>query len=125
MPGPRTNNTYLRIIAGEGPPGTAASTITTPKQYAGVPSNFTIATVDGTVFTLAAGEVGFIQNLDTDGLAVKKGASASPTSLSLVLAAGTVADDGKGGNVQINDWVGVVSVAAMTGAARYIAWKQS
>jgi hypothetical protein len=33
------------------------------KQYAGVPSSFSIQTADQTVFTLAAGEIGFIQNL--------------------------------------------------------------
>lgn len=95
------------------------------KQYAGVPSTFTIGTSDATVFTLAAGEIGFIQNLDDAALAVKKGASASTTSLSFILAAGTAADDGKGGAVMITDWVGAVSVAAMTGSPRFIAWKQA
>lgn len=105
---------------------TAGSTnATQPKQYTGVPSTFTIGTSDGTVFTLAAGEIGFIQNLDDAALAVKKGASASTTSLSFILAAGTAADDGKGGAVRIDDWVGVVSVAAMTGSPRFIAWKQA
>lgn len=97
---------------------------TTPKQSSGTPSNFAVATSDGTVFTLAAGERGFIQNLDSaDALAVKLGAAASTTSFSFILKAGSAADDGGGGFVQIDDWIGVVSVATMTGAGRYIAWK--
>lgn len=99
---------------------------TQQKQYTGTPSNYTIATADGTVFTLAAGEVGFIQNLDSaDALAVKYGASASTTSLSFILPCGSAQDDGRGGSVKIDDWVGAVSVATMTGAGRYIAWKQA
>lgn len=94
-------------------------------QLAGTPSNFTIGTSDGTVFTLAIGEVGFIQNLDDAALAVKKGASASTTSLSFILPKGSAADDGTGGSVLIDDWVGVVSVAAMSGSPRFIAWKQA
>jgi hypothetical protein len=95
------------------------------KQYEGAPSNFAVATANATVFTLAAGEIGFIQNLDDAALAVKKGASASSSSFNLVLSAGAAADDGKGGYVTINDWVGAVSVAAMAGSPRFIAWKQA
>lgn len=95
------------------------------KQYAGVPSSFAIQTSDQTVFTLAAGEIGFVQNLHTTALAVKKGASASTTSLSFILPGGTAQDDGKGGPIMIDDWVGVVSVAAMSGSPRYVAWKQA
>lgn len=93
-------------------------------QSAGVPSTFTIATADATVFTLARGEVGFIQNLDDAALAVKLGASASTTSLNMILQAGTAADDGKGGFTYITDYTGAVSVAAMAGTARFIAWKR-
>lgn len=103
----------------------ATQSTTAQKQYTGTPSNFTIGTSDATVFTLAAGEIGFIQNLDDAALAVKKGASASTSSFSFILAAGTAAADGKGGAIKIDDWVGAVSVAAMTGTASYIAWKQA
>lgn len=96
----------------------------TTRQYTGTPSNFAVATADGTVFTLAAGEIGFIQNLDSaDALAVKYGASASTSSFNFILAPGVAADDGNGASVRIDDWVGAVSVATMTGTARYIAWK--
>jgi hypothetical protein len=94
-----------------------------PKQYSNAPSNFTIATADATVFTLAVGEKGFIQNLHTTALAVKRGASASTTSLNQILRGGTAQDDGIGAFTVIDDWVGVVSVAAMTGSPRFIAWK--
>lgn len=94
-------------------------------QWAGVPSSFAAQTADQTVFTLAAGERGFIQNLDTDALAVKLGASATSSSYSMILKACTGAADGSGGSITIENWVGAVSVAAMTGAASYIAWKQT
>lgn len=107
-------------------PTDQSSIPTTVKQYAGVPSNFAVATADGTVFTLAAGEKGFIQNLDSaDALAIKLGASASTSSFNFILNAGSAADDGRGASVQIDDWIGVVSVATMSGTGRYIAWKQA
>ena len=99
-------------------------TRTIPKQTAAAPSNATIGTTDATVFTLAEGERGFIQNLDDAALAVKLGASATTSSFHMILQAGTAADDGKGAFVMFNDYVGVVSVAALTGSPRYIAWKQ-
>lgn len=96
------------------------------KQLTGAPSSFTVQTADQTVFTLAAGEIGFIQNLDSaDALAVKRGAGASTTSFSFILPCGTAADNGTGGLVIIDDWIGAVSVATMTGAGRYIAWKEA
>jgi hypothetical protein len=101
------------------------SSRTVDMQSGAAPSNYTIGTSDATVFTLSPGEVGFIQNLDDAALAVKLGASASTTSLSMVLQAGTAADDGKGGFTYITDYVGAVSVAAMSGTPRYIAWKRS
>lgn len=97
----------------------------TPKQLTGVPSTFTPVTSDGTVFTLAAGEIGFIQNLDDAAVYVKKGASASNSSFSFVLAACTVTDDAKGGAVRVDDWIGAVSIAAATGSPRVAAWKQA
>lgn len=94
-------------------------------QSGTTPSTATIATENATVFTLSPGEVGVIQNLDDAALAVKLGASASPTSLSLILPACTAADDGTSPPIYINDYTGVVSVAAMTGSPRFIAWKRA
>ena len=94
-------------------------------QSGTTPDTAAIATTNATVFTLAPGEVGFIQNLDDAALAVKLGAGATTTSLSMILQAGTAADDGKGGFTYITDYTGVVSVAAMTGSPRFIAWKRA
>ena len=94
-------------------------------QSANEPSNSSIGTSDATVFTLAAGQIGFIQNLDDAALAVKLGTGASPTSLSCILQAGTAQDDGKGGITKITDHIGPVSVAAMSGSPRYIAWTKA
>lgn len=96
-----------------------------PTQSGNVPSNATIGTTDATVFTLAAGEIGFIQNLADAPLAVKLGAGASPSSLSFVLQAGDAAADGRAGFYKCDDFIGPVSVAAMSGTASYIAWKRA
>jgi hypothetical protein len=96
-----------------------------PLQSGTTPDNYTIATSNATVFTLAAGEVGVIQNLDDAALAVKLGASASTTSLNMILPAGTAADDGTSPPIYITDYVGPVSVAAMSGSPRFIAWKRA
>lgn len=101
------------------------SSRTVDMQSGAAPDNYAIGTSNATVFTLSPGEVGFIQNLDTDPLAVKLGASASTTSFSMILQAGSAASDGKGGFTYITDYTGVVSVCAMTGTASYIAWKRA
>lgn len=88
-------------------------------------SNATPGTSNATVFTLAAGERGWIQNLDDAALAVKYGASAAADSFTLILKAGAAADDGLGGSILIDDWIGDVSVFALAGTARYIATKLS
>jgi len=95
-----------------------------PNQYATV-STATPVTADGSVFTLAAGEKGFIQNLTTTALYVKFGASASSSSFNFVLKGGTATDDGLGGSREINDWIGVVSIAKASGSTRAIAYKLS
>lgn len=135
--GYKKNNDYLRDIAsGTGSTGGTPVSISQttpgttnavqPKQYTGVPSSFTIQTADADVFTLAAGQIGFIQNLSADApLAVKYGTGATSSSLNFILPASTGASDGTGGAYKISDWIGVVSVAKMTGTASYLAWKFS
>lgn len=116
----------VRLIASYFWRSTSSGGLAPARQFSGVPSSFAIRTAAGTVFTLAAGEIGFIQNLSTDALAVKKGATASTTSLSFILPGGAGASDGSGGATKIDDWAGVVSVASMTGGAlSYVAWKQA
>ena len=92
-------------------------------QSSAAPSSFAVQTATQTVFTLAAGERGFIQNLDDAELHVKLGASASTSSFNFLLKANSAADKADGGYVKIENWIGPVSVAPSTGTARYIAWK--
>lgn len=113
---------------GSTPPasGGAGGTSTQQKQYTGTPSNFALQSTDQTVFTLAPGEIGFIQNCSTDApLAVRYGAAASNTAFNFILATCTAASDGKGGLIIVDNWIGVVSVAKMAGTASYIAWKMA
>lgn len=124
--GGKDSNGKLRTLSTTTAGVLYVSSTTAPLQYTGTPSSYAILSADGTVFTLAAGEIGFIQNLSADApLAVKYGASASTTSLNFILAAGTADSDGKGGAIRIDNWVGVVSVAKMTGTGKYLAWKQA
>lgn len=100
------------------------SVSTASAQYSTV-STSTPVTSDGTVFTLAAGEKGFIQNLDDAAVYVKYGEGASSTSFNFVLSAGTAANDGNGASVSVDDYIGPVSIAAATGSPRVAAWKLS
>lgn len=113
-------------VAADGSGGYSATAATpaSERQYS-TSSNSTPGTANETVFTLASGEKGFIQNLDDAALAVKYGAGATTSSFSFILKAGSAADDGNGGSVIIDDWIGPVSVIAMSGTARYIATKLS
>tara|TARA_S200002703_G_scaffold98035_1_gene84722 strand:- start:351 stop:671 length:321 start_codon:yes stop_codon:yes gene_type:complete len=97
---------------------------TRPLQSEAAPSTATPVTSDGTVFTLAGGESGFIQNLDDAAVHVKLGTGASSSSLHYTLNAGDAADDGKGGYLVIDDYVGAVSIAAASGSPRVLAWKR-
>lgn len=96
---------------------------TTPPQSSNAPSTDAIQTSAGDVFTLAAGECGFIQNLGTNPLFFALETGASPTKTHGVLAAGAANDDGKGDSVWINDYIGIVSVAGTS--PRFLAWKRA
>lgn len=97
----------------------------TPLQYTGVPSTAATASTSKTVFTLAAGERGFIQNLDTNALFVRLAAACTTSTFSFVLQAGNVSLDGKGGIAEDIDTIGAISVAPATGTGLYMAWKQA
>lgn len=101
--------------------GTAGTVSPQPLQYRSA-SNYTPITADGTVFTLSAGEKGFIQNLNTTAVYVKYGDSASSSSFSFVLKAGTATNDGIGGMAIIDDFIGPVSISGVT-TTRVIAFK--
>lgn len=104
--------------------GTGIPSTTQPKQYS-TSSSSAILTADGTVFTLAAGEAGSIQNQLTEPLYVKRGASCSATDFTYVLKACTAAKDGLGGTWYIDDWIGPISVCKSNATASYTATKLS
>jgi len=115
----------LRLLqGGAGGSGGGLPVVVTPTQYA-TSSNATAGTTTQTVFTLAANEVGYIQNLAAAALYVKLGASGSTSSFNLILPACGVANDGTSPLLRIPDWIGAVSVIAASGTARYIAYKLS
>lgn len=94
--------------------------VTTAPQVSSAPSNSAPITSAADI-TLTAGQRLFIQNLDTDPLFVKRGTGASSSSFNYVLAGGAAADDGTGGSLVIDDFIGTVSFAGTT--VRYNAWK--
>lgn len=110
------------LTGGGGSGGGGAQVTSSQYQYDAVPSSFTPATSGATVFTLASGDMGFIQNLSTNPLFVKLGAGASSSSFSYILKGGTGADDGTGGLTNIKDHIGAVSVAGTS--PRFIAWSR-
>ena len=77
-----------------------------------------ILTTEGTLFAQNTARVGMhIQNLDTDPLFVKFGATASATDFDFILSGGTGADDGKGGSYTMTGdvcYTGIVTVAQTT-----------
>ena len=93
---------------------------TTSGQRTTAPSNSAPITTAANI-TLAAGDKLFIQNLDTDALFVRRGTGATSSLFNYVLQAAGVADDGTGGAIIIDDFVGVVSFAGTS--PRYNAWK--
>jgi hypothetical protein len=113
---------FVTIVGFQGPTGVVSQSLQTEsRQYQGVPSSFTIRT-SAADLQVTAGQKLFIQNLSTTALGVKYGAGATTSSISVVLRAGTANDDGQGGSIEIDDFVGLVSVVAMSGSLRYVAW---
>jgi hypothetical protein len=96
--------------------GTIAVT-SQPRQFS-TASTGTPVVANGTAFTIAANQIGFIQNEDDAALYVKLGASASATDFNYILRASDATDDGKGGSILIDNWIGVVSIFAATGVPR-------
>jgi hypothetical protein len=90
------------------------------KQWTTAPSNFAILTANSDVIVYV-GEKVFIQNLGTAPLFVKRGTGASAASFNYVLQAGGANDDGTGGALVINDFIGTVSIFGV--GPRYNAWK--
>jgi hypothetical protein len=112
------------VLIGSSVDTTGTISVTASERQYTTASTAAPVTANGDAFTLTAGQSGFVQNLDDEPLFVKLGTGASAASFNYVLKAGTAADDGTGGSVQINNWVGIVSIFA-TGTARASAFKLS
>lgn len=94
-------------------------------QSPAVPSKNALVASDGLVFTLQAGEVGFIQNMAAAALFIGLGQTPNGTTVvhAMLKACGTAAD-GTGGMAIVDDFIGSVYVAAASGTASMIAWKR-
>lgn len=90
-------------------------------QTSTAPSNAAIQTANGDVLTLASTDIAYVQNLGTNPLFVKRGTGASASSFSYELQGAGAVDDGTGGAIVIEDWIGVVSVFGTS--PRFISWK--
>jgi len=90
-------------------------------------SNFEISGANGTVLLANANrEEVYVQNLATDALYVKYGASAHSTSFNFVLAANTSANAGDGGSLSDLNYTGIVSVSGANSVTpSFIAWERS
>ena len=81
-------------------------------------TNTGILTAAGTALAASESRQNYsIQNLDTDPLFVKEGASASVTDFTYVLSGGTAPDDGTGGSYESQAgqvYSGIVTVAGTT-----------
>lgn len=100
-----TNEGTLHVTVDSGGGGSPSSTANTPA----------IVTTAGTAIAAnTARKAWSIQNLDTDPLFVLMGSGASTSVFHFVLKAGSVADDGLGGIVTDNQWLGIVTVSGTT-----------
>jgi hypothetical protein len=81
-----------------------------------------VLTAPGSVFTIAPGEIGVIENVNNAVLLVKLGPAASGTSYNKALKACAAAGDGTGGAWIISNYVGEVSVFSAT-TYSYLAYK--
>lgn len=80
------------------------------RQYVSVTN--TLITSNGGGVTIGAGQKALIQNWDDEAVFVKFGPNVTTTDCSIILAAGTAANDGKGGSYMIDDYTGPVTVTA-------------
>jgi hypothetical protein len=80
-------------------------------QTTAAPSTAAITTTAGDLFTLAAGEHAFLQNLGPNPVFVRRATGASTSAFHYVLAGSGALDDGTGGALRITDHLGVLSVA--------------
>lgn len=124
MTHPNDFSTVVTPAQGDGPEGSLRKInrilATGSGQRTTAPSNSAPITTAADI-TLAAGDKLFIQNLGTNPLFVRRATGATSSLFNYVLQAAGVADDGTGGSLIIDDFVGVVSFAGTS--VRYNAWK--
>lgn len=72
----------------------------------------TVITTNGQAFSIPLGGKALIQNWDDEAAFVKFGPNVSTSDCSIILSAGTAANDGKGGSYMIDDYTGTVTVTA-------------
>lgn len=90
--------------------GVNPSGAVSPRQYSTVTNS--IITSNGGGFTIPAGGKALVQNWDDEAIFVKLGPNVTTTDCSFILAAGTAANDGKGGSFMIDDYTGPVTATA-------------
>lgn len=84
---------------------------TNAQGVTGLLSRNSIVAANGTALAANRGRVGgFLQNLSTDKLYVKKGAGASATDFTAILVGGSATDDGYGGTLALDTYQGIVTV---------------
>ena len=108
------------VITGEVGFLVRGSVTSSAKQFSTAPSNSVPITVAADI-TLVAGDVLTIQNLGTNPLFVRRGTGATSSIFNYTLQGAGAADDGTGGALVVDDFVGVVSFAGTS--VRYNAWK--
>lgn len=107
----------VRKVIPVGANGAALAGIPTSSRQYTVVTN-TIVTSDGTAITVSEGQIAFVQNWDDAAVYVRCGAGASSSNATYLLSAGTAANDGTGGSVLIDNFMGTLSFAAATGSPR-------
>ena len=75
---------------------------------------------DGTIATLAGGEILVIQNLSATPLCVRLGAGATVDIFHYIVPACNVQDDGSSPPFYVDNWIGIVSVIKQSGTTRYM-----
>lgn len=92
----------------------AQKTITTTPVLAG-------SAAASTAFTLAAGQIGILQNQAIAALYVRYGGTASATEYHYVIPACVAIKDGTSPALVIDSWIGPVSVFPASGTSNYAA----
>lgn len=114
---------FLKTFSGDGSSGSPYIFSSALPQFSNIPSTATITTIAGDLFTLAAGEIGYVQNLGINPLYIRRATGATTSAFHYLLSGCNTQDDGTGGTLIIDDHIGIVSISGTS--PRCIAWKIS